>query len=857
MVNPGAFRGMRKEFLMSEKAAYSAAVEGGYAADALAQIQRRYFKRFPIDLPHDEDPSPEALALVDDDAADPEPNTSEPDPERLSLEEFAATMEHVEERRKLLQFRKGQIKRWLAYQHMKDNDLNPKDSGAYNPYHSLMSKLTGKEVTRPRLKTGVNLWRKTHREEIETFLKNRFGDLKGKRDRLAAERDKIARDMFGKLSAEEQRNWKSMALTEHNELLKQYKKDLEQAMKPSRAPEDRQRCIQGLVGFMQPILDMVSDCTGWSFTVIGGGPEPAQKGQLNIISIHSGTTSGDVKMNFGRAERERYKRYIIPIFGSFLRMCYTPDECRSRALPNDEGYIPIADLTENDNVEFFNWEPANFSFPSATSSTACSNSTRNTSSTVSEDSPSANSSATDPTVDGANTGLPRIISAAKPRAKGPKKTSVSTSGPSHSIPPSTRSSAPSSAPSQGPSPTPSQGPSPTPSRAPSPVLSLAPSPRARSPTPPQARSPTPPQARSPTPPRARSPTPPRARSLTPPRARSLTPPRARSPTPAQARSPTPAQARSPTPPRVSSSTLSQDRSSPPATSSGILRHPSLSTAAVPPHKSPEPTSSSLSSLSAPKEGAASESPHAVAASSRRRSSRRSDLNSGLDAGGNGVTATPTVAGAKRNHTISATATEVSGTEDQSRKRRKTGDSASVALPSSSTTVSATDTVQASEDSPNWFKAALLMLNSADLGPEWQELIRKWAAFEVKEEYQEVAKLKSTHRPVSVKDWIQRGRSPNWRPLIRNTSTYGKEYMRWWTALQPAWRISSDGTISFSSTDGDWEPLRRPGINGLLSVMGSLFHWGTALQKNGKSVKNPQWIAAVRDCLNVYTHILQM
>ena len=58
MVNPGTFRGLRKEFLLGEKATYSEAVTGGYAADALANIQRRYFKRFPPELP------PQSLAVA-------------------------------------------------------------------------------------------------------------------------------------------------------------------------------------------------------------------------------------------------------------------------------------------------------------------------------------------------------------------------------------------------------------------------------------------------------------------------------------------------------------------------------------------------------------------------------------------------------------------------------------------------------------------------------------------------------------------------------------------------------------------------------------------------------------------------
>ena len=40
-------------------------------------------------------------------------------------------------------------------------------------------------------------------------------------------------------------------------------------------------------------------------------------------SVHSGTTKGDVPMNFAAAERACYKEMIVPIFADFLRKCYS------------------------------------------------------------------------------------------------------------------------------------------------------------------------------------------------------------------------------------------------------------------------------------------------------------------------------------------------------------------------------------------------------------------------------------------------------------------------------------------------------------------------------------------------------
>jgi hypothetical protein len=105
MVNPGAFQGSRKEFLRSQKADYKAGVLGGYAADALAQIQRKYLKRYPIDLPHQEEPTADWLAAVDDDAPDPE--QEEPDILTLGENAYDVAVQRLAERQSLLTFRKA------------------------------------------------------------------------------------------------------------------------------------------------------------------------------------------------------------------------------------------------------------------------------------------------------------------------------------------------------------------------------------------------------------------------------------------------------------------------------------------------------------------------------------------------------------------------------------------------------------------------------------------------------------------------------------------------------------------------------------------------------------------------------
>ncbi|KAJ3505719.1 hypothetical protein NLJ89_g7270 [Agrocybe chaxingu] len=312
MVNPGAFKGSRREFLISTKPLYSAGVEGGYAADALALIQydAAANEEYPV-----------------------------PNEEVLGKDEYAAAMKTYVEHQKVLRFRKVQIKRWFAYQYMKDHDIDPNDSGLNNPYRILLHKLTGTGVKRPQLKTPANIWRRTHWTELEEALKQRVIAVPIAPKQIPALREKVAKDLFSALSEEEKSQWVQQAKEEHDATVKKWERDLKSP--PSTAPADRQKCIQGVIRFMQPILNLVSEATGMKTSFLAGSPEPTHDGRLNIISVHSGTTKGDVKMNFGHTERARYKEYIVPIFGSFLQQCYSPEECHACALPKEEGFEPL------------------------------------------------------------------------------------------------------------------------------------------------------------------------------------------------------------------------------------------------------------------------------------------------------------------------------------------------------------------------------------------------------------------------------------------------------------------------------------------------------------------------------------
>jgi hypothetical protein len=72
MVNPGAFQKYHKEFLLMQKAVYAQAVAGGFMHDCVADIQCHYFKCYPIDYPHNQEPISKMTLGVNDDAPEPE-----------------------------------------------------------------------------------------------------------------------------------------------------------------------------------------------------------------------------------------------------------------------------------------------------------------------------------------------------------------------------------------------------------------------------------------------------------------------------------------------------------------------------------------------------------------------------------------------------------------------------------------------------------------------------------------------------------------------------------------------------------------------------------------------------------------
>lgn len=147
---------------------------------------------------------------------------------------------------------------------------------------------------------------------------------------------------------------------------------------------------------------------------------------------------------------------------------------------------------------------------------------------------------------------------------------------------------------------------------------------------------------------------------------------------------------------------------------------------------------------------------------------------------------------------------------------------------------------------------MLQSGKMPLATCWLELLTVWKAFEEASKYEENGFLNSKGRPACVGLWMGHHHSITWRPVLPKLSVFEKEVRSWWISLQPSWRVTEEGSIISEELEGDWEAIRKPGLNGIHGALVCLFYWG--LEVKGKA-KCQGWADHVEDCLLVLQHLV--
>ncbi|KAF9522755.1 hypothetical protein CPB83DRAFT_899379 [Crepidotus variabilis] len=190
---------------------------------------------------------------------------------------------------------------------------------------------------------------------IDVIFAQQVKDGQISRKNQVALRSSLYKELFqDTLEKEEQKEWEELAAEEHKNVCNAI--DAKMNAPPPTDAAERQQIINRLPAFAQPILDLMAEYTGWKMTLVAGGPEPADNGRLNVVSIHSGVVKGTIKQNFGQSEWRLYKEFVVPVFAHFLKKCYTLEECRASALPADtEGLTVALNNTSDVNHDTLDW----------------------------------------------------------------------------------------------------------------------------------------------------------------------------------------------------------------------------------------------------------------------------------------------------------------------------------------------------------------------------------------------------------------------------------------------------------------------------------------------------------------------
>jgi len=124
---------------------------------------------------------------------------------------------------------------------MKDHDLDPKDSGLSNPYHVLLRRLTGSSIQRPRMRSAMNVWRRTEAPVIEGEVRRLVSEGGITRPMVVTLRERVAKEMFLKLNQDERDGWKVQAKEEHETAFKKWTNEMQ--ADPSEDPAARQKYV--------------------------------------------------------------------------------------------------------------------------------------------------------------------------------------------------------------------------------------------------------------------------------------------------------------------------------------------------------------------------------------------------------------------------------------------------------------------------------------------------------------------------------------------------------------------------------------------------------------------------------------
>lgn len=142
-----------------------------------------------------------------------------------------------------------------------------------------------------------------------------------------------------------------------------------------------------------------------------------------------------------------------------------------------------------------------------------------------------------------------------------------------------------------------------------------------------------------------------------------------------------------------------------------------------------------------------------------------------------------------------------------------------------------------------------MLQGGAYPGHWRELIAAWLVYKGRNDFKDMGRLSATGRPKVVGLWIKNAHSVSFKPKpLPNVTLIKREHKAWCASLQPTWLWQDNQTAIVAAEHQDWGGIHVFGVNGLLSMLASLYFWGMSLTESKFDMV--AWQEAVYDCLSV-------
>ncbi|KAH7909549.1 hypothetical protein BJ138DRAFT_1114870 [Hygrophoropsis aurantiaca] len=221
--------------------------------------------------------------------------------------------------------------RWLAGKGTRSRTLlSGKNAGLIGPLASL-SKGTrapqAREIFTKLEVDGKNEYGETIRSRLEVRIEEE--GLKGNRAAIMKTRQEITKQVYDEAGDDV----KALVASKKAELTHDAheRKKAIKLSKAARSSEDIQKSIDVMPTALGKILMDLHELTGWSYTVLAGGPDPSNEGRLRSLTVHVG--NNEAGKDFGSA-LVGFKEKIVKPFDMFLRTTYPTDINRGTTMNN-------------------------------------------------------------------------------------------------------------------------------------------------------------------------------------------------------------------------------------------------------------------------------------------------------------------------------------------------------------------------------------------------------------------------------------------------------------------------------------------------------------------------------------------